>query len=198
MVPQSGRQETAPGAKEIYAKLRRLERRDWWLWVAGIFVLLLMTGAGVALSLPVFMQGQDVTLQLRYSLAVRGLLGLVLLFSTYAIYQQILIKRLRRELIGNFEMTVALSDALTGLASRTLLLDRLAIALQRRIRHPDHLFAVLFLDLDRFKLVNDSLGHTVGDELLRAVARRLEKCLRPQDTVARLGGRRVHNVPRGC
>ena len=82
----------------------------------------------------------------------------------------------------------AFSDALTRLANRALLLDRLGSALKRRIRHPDYLFAVLFLDLDRFKLVNDSLGHNIGDELLRAVARRLEKCLRPQDTVARLGG----------
>ena len=82
----------------------------------------------------------------------------------------------------------AFSDALTGLANRALLLDRIERAVKRRSRHPDYLFAVLFLDLDRFKLVNDSLGHTIGDELLRAVARRLEKCLRSQDTVARLGG----------
>ena len=92
-------------------------------------------------------------------------------------------KQAEEQLVRN-----AFSDALTRLANRALLLDRLGSALKRRIRHPDYLFAVLFLDLDRFKLVNDSLGHNIGDELLRAVARRLEKCLRPQDTVARLGG----------
>ncbi len=93
-------------------------------------------------------------------------------------------KRAEEQLVRN-----AFSDELTGLANRALLLDRLERALKRRIRHPDYLFAVLFLDLERFKLVNESLGHNIGDELLRAVARRLEKCLRSQwDTVARLGG----------
>ena len=82
----------------------------------------------------------------------------------------------------------ALHDELTGLPNRTLLLDRLAQALRRRRRDERHRFAVLFLDLDRFKVVNDSLGHLVGDQLLIAVARRLRQVLRPSDTVARLGG----------
>jgi diguanylate cyclase (GGDEF)-like protein/PAS domain S-box-containing protein len=79
-------------------------------------------------------------------------------------------------------------DGLTGLPNRVLFLDRLAACLARTKRAPGHLFAVLFLDLDRFKLVNDSLGHAVGDQLLEEVARRLERCVRLGDTVARLGG----------
>jgi diguanylate cyclase (GGDEF)-like protein/PAS domain S-box-containing protein len=83
----------------------------------------------------------------------------------------------------------ALHDALTGLPNRVLFLDRLAQAIRRaQRRQPATCAAVLFLDLDRFKVVNDSLGHHVGDRLLIAVARRLESALRPGDTVARLGG----------
>lgn len=82
----------------------------------------------------------------------------------------------------------ALHDALTGLPNRALLLDRLDLALKRRVRDPSARFAVLFFDLDRFKMVNDSLGHSVGDQLLVAVAQRLRSVVRPEDTVARLGG----------
>jgi diguanylate cyclase (GGDEF)-like protein/PAS domain S-box-containing protein len=82
----------------------------------------------------------------------------------------------------------ALYDALTGLPNRALLMDRLGRALRRANRQPQARFAVLFLDLDRFKLVNDSFGHEVGDQLLVQVARRLEGSLRPSDTVCRFGG----------
>ncbi|MEO8689328.1 MAG: EAL domain-containing protein [Solirubrobacteraceae bacterium] len=83
----------------------------------------------------------------------------------------------------------ALHDALTGLPNRALFLDRLELSVRRARRQTEEFCcAVLFLDLDRFKLVNDSLGHLVGDRLLMAVAKRLEAALRPGDTVARHGG----------
>jgi diguanylate cyclase (GGDEF)-like protein len=82
----------------------------------------------------------------------------------------------------------AFHDALTGLPNRTLLSDRLGMAVERAKRLKDYRFAILFIDLDRFKIVNDSLGHDMGDRLLVDLSRRLESCARKIDTVARLGG----------
>jgi diguanylate cyclase (GGDEF)-like protein/PAS domain S-box-containing protein len=82
----------------------------------------------------------------------------------------------------------ALHDALTKLPNRTLLMERLELALKRAKRYNHYLFAVLFIDLDRFKVVNDSLGHQAGDRLLIAIARQLESIVRTTDTVVRLGG----------
>jgi len=82
----------------------------------------------------------------------------------------------------------AFHDALTGLPNRSLFSEHLRIALERARQNEEYLFCVLFLDLDRFKNINDSLGHPCGDELLNLVARRLEGCIRQTDMVARFGG----------
>ncbi len=82
----------------------------------------------------------------------------------------------------------ALHDGLTGLPNRTLLMERIEFAMQHAKRHPDYLYALLFIDLDRFKIINDSLGHLMGDRLLIAVSNLLQTCLRDSDIVARLGG----------
>ena len=81
-----------------------------------------------------------------------------------------------------------LHDSLTGLPNRTLLLQRLEQAMQRSVMSPDEQFAVLFIDLDRFKVINDSVGHLVGDDLLFQVGGRIRACLKTRDVVARLGG----------
>jgi diguanylate cyclase (GGDEF)-like protein/PAS domain S-box-containing protein len=82
----------------------------------------------------------------------------------------------------------ATHDSLTNLPNRILFLERLTQVLQQQQTDPHLNFAVFFLDLDDFKLVNDSLGHPIGDELLKAIAQRLRSCLRPTDTLARIGG----------
>jgi diguanylate cyclase (GGDEF)-like protein/PAS domain S-box-containing protein len=105
--------------------------------------------------------------------------GAVFLFALDITTRRVMEEQLRHD---------ALHDSLTGLPNRLLFLERLAHAILRARRRDGYLFAVLFLDLDRFKVVNDSLGHHVGDELLVVVAKRLQACLRPEDSVARLGG----------
>lgn len=82
----------------------------------------------------------------------------------------------------------AYHDSLTGLPNRGLFLDHLSLALERSRRKAEYHYAVMYLDLDRFKIVNDSLGHNIGDDLLKHVARKLEQAVRSMDTVARFGG----------
>ena len=92
-----------------------------------------------------------------------------------------------RKLVEEALAHQAVHDSVTGLANRVLLLDRVEHALNRLERHPG-VVALLFLDLDRFKVVNDSLGHAAGDQVLREVARRLTGTIRRGDTLARFGG----------
>jgi diguanylate cyclase (GGDEF)-like protein len=101
-------------------------------------------------------------------------------------------EKLRRS-IGDYEVAQAqlqhdaLHDRLTGLANRTLLMERIGNGLARAARHPNYAFAVLLLDVDHFNVVNDSLGHLVGDQFLVTIARKLENCLRSVDHVSRPG-----------
>ena len=196
VVPRFRIQKTASEVKEIHAKLRQLERRDWWLWLTSIVVMLLLTSAVAFLFLPVFMKAQDIALQLGHSLAVRGLLGVVLLFSTYAIYQQILIKQLRGEM---FEMAVAaqeravefhqlaMFDPLTNLYNRRFAKENLALDLARSDRH-GHRLSVLMLDLNNFKPINDRYGHPAGDQVLKEFSNRLKEVIRGSDLPVRMGG----------
>ena len=126
-------------------------------------------------------------------LALSGLAGLVLVRQLVTLTE---VQSLSRELERTVERLrereqqlefQAFHDSLTGLANRVLFRDRIAHALARG-RHANAPIAVMFLDLDDFKTVNDRLGHEAGDQLLVAVAKRLEECVRPGDTVARLGG----------
>src|SRR5918995_933579 len=93
-----------------------------------------------------------------------------------------------RKVLEERLMHQAFHDTLTGLPNRHLLVNRLAHALERTRRRGDRQVVVLFMDLDGFKIVNDSLGHDTGDHLLTLLAERLRRCVRPEDTLARFGG----------
>jgi diguanylate cyclase (GGDEF)-like protein/PAS domain S-box-containing protein len=93
-----------------------------------------------------------------------------------------------RSLAREWVLSAGFLDPLTGLSNRSVFVERLGRRLEELKQHRGEGFAVLYVDLDRFKIVNDSLGHLTGDALLIAVSRRLESCLRPGDVLARLGG----------
>jgi GGDEF domain-containing protein len=141
------------------------------LWVPYL-PLMLACGVGLAEALPELSS---------LPLAAAGLLivGAVLA-------RQVLVLAENRRLLTDV-VRLAFRDQLTGLANRALFIDRLEQAVERQRREHKPL-AVLCLDLDNFKTVNDELGHPAGDELLVRVAGRLSECLRRSDTVARLGG----------
>lgn len=179
--------------------LKGLERRDWWLWWSAVTVMLLLTLAVVTVSLPNILRESDRIFQLNLSLAIHGLVALVLLFNTYTIYQQWLIKRLRTQTAKHLEILsrlriraeefqeLATRDSLTGLSNRRLGEERLAAEVARSERH-GHPLSVLLLDLNRFKGINDRYGHAAGDLVLKAFAARLNKVIRASDLAARLGG----------
>lgn len=127
---------------------------------------------------------RDVEITATNALDVPNVAGLV--FNTRDITERKEAERERGVLEGQLAHQ-AYHDPLTGLANRVLFKDRVDHALSRRSRGAEEL-AVLFLDLDNFKSVNDTLGHEAGDELLKRVADRLVTCLRDSDTIARLGG----------
>ena len=105
-------------------------------------------------------------------------------YGLFILYRDIRAQKLEQARMQH----TAMHDGLTGLANRALFLDRVRLTMARLRRRPDRGFAVMFLDLDGFKKVNDTLGHAAGDDLLCIVAQRLTRSLRPQDTVARFGG----------
>jgi diguanylate cyclase (GGDEF)-like protein len=146
--------------------------------VAGlqdIFVIVAMLTIGAGLALP-GMIADAATREL-------GISNATLRHGAAALHLEISERKLAEERL----LYAASHDELTGLANRAHFMERFRQLIARMQRH-GHFAAVLFLDLDRFKRVNDSLGHSAGDQLLVAVARRLEGCLRDADVLARLGG----------
>jgi diguanylate cyclase (GGDEF)-like protein len=177
---------------EVARELKRIERRDWWAWAHSILVIFVVTFAVIALSLPALRQGAETRFNVKMAEVVSGLVALLLLFNIYAVYQQILIKRLRRELAekqGHSDIlrSLAMVDPLTGLYNRRFAEQRLAAEVSRSERR-GHPLTVLTLDLNNFKEINDNYGHPAGDQVLREFAGRLNRVIRGSDLAVRLGG----------
>src|SRR5215470_11609320 len=178
--------------QELAKELRRIEKRDWWAWGYTIFVMLLLTFAIISLALPALRQGAETVFRIRLAEAVFGLSALVLLLNIYTVYQQILIKRLRRQLAekqshSDILRNLAMVDPLTGLYNRRFAEQRLAAEVARSERK-GHPLTVLTLDLNNFKEINDRYGHPAGDLVLQEFAARLNKVIRGSDLAVRLGG----------
>jgi diguanylate cyclase (GGDEF)-like protein len=189
-------QDVAPSIEsrnqELARELRRIERRDWWIWVNTIFVILVLTFAVISFTLPALLEGAETYFKIRFTEAVFGLTAFIALFSFYTVYQQVIIKRLRRQLAekqGHTDIlrSLALLDPLTGLYNRRFAEQRLAAEVARSERK-GHPLTVMTLDLNNFKQINDTHGHPAGDLVLQEFAARLNNVIRGGDLAVRLGG----------
>ena len=190
---------TSNNPLEIRHSLRLLDRKDWWHWWNTVLVIMLLMGAILALALPKILVDNDFSSQLQLDIAVRGLLGLVLIFNVYMLYQQHLLRQLRNHLSSQIEVAtehrvraealyeLAILDPLTGLYNRRFSEERLRAEIVRADRHRVPLIVILF-DLDNFKQINDRFGHSAGDEVLKEFARHLNKAIRGSDFAVRTGG----------
>src|SRR5712671_2659907 len=194
VAPQPGAFPPSPdsSAKEIAEERRRIDRRDWWVRGYSIFVILLLTCAVISLTLPALLAGAETVFNIKYTDAVFGLITLIVLFNIYTIYQDVLIKRLRRQLLEKQDHSyilrnLAMVDPLTGLYNRRFAEQRLAAEVSRSERR-GHPLTVLTLDLNNFKEINDTYGHPAGDQVLQEFASHLNKVIRGSDLAVRLGG----------
>jgi diguanylate cyclase (GGDEF)-like protein len=190
--------ESAP-PEQIQTTIESVARRQWWLWSSGVLITLLLTLGLASFAFPGLLSEHSEVYTLDLDLAVRGLVGLVLLFNIYTIYQQLQIRRIQSTLksqIGAFDRLenrteqvykIAALDCLTGLYNRQSGEQRLAEEIARAQRHARAL-TVLMLDLNRLKQTNDTLGHHAGDAMLRHFSERLQSAVRGSDVPIRLGG----------
>ena len=182
----------AASEQQVARELRRIERRDWWVWGYTIFVILLLTFAVISLALPALLQGAETYLHIRFAEATFGLIALILLFNVYTVYQQVLIKRLRRQLAdkqgqSDILRNLAMVDPLTGLYNRRFGEQRLRAEVARSERK-GHPLTVITIDLNDLKHINDTYGHAAGDKVLQEFAFHLNRVIRGSDLAVRLGG----------
>ena len=197
--PSPSRRADTANSETVRENLRRLDRRQWWLWSSTVLVLLLLTIAVASFAFPALLSKEEATYSFYLNQAVRSLVGIVLVFSVYLVYQQHTILRMRGQLadqihslakvqdLTNEVYKLAALDPLTGLYNRRSGEQRLAEEISRATRYRRPL-TILLIDLDGLKQTNDKLGHAAGDIVLKSFAERLQKAIRGSDLAVRLGG----------
>lgn len=183
----------------IRDRLRSLDRREWWLWSFTVLVLVLLTIAVASFAFPALLAREEGTYSFFLNQSVRALVGMVLLFSVYVVYQQTMIIRVRNQMADQIEALakvesltkevykLAALDQLTGLYNRRSGEQRLAEEISRSLRHSRPL-TVLLIDIDGLKQINDQLGHAAGDLMLKSFSEQLQRAIRGSDLAVRLGG----------
>lgn len=186
-------------AETLRDGFRKLDRRQWWLWSTTVLVLVLLTITVASFAFPPLLDVWDEAHAADLSLSVQALVGIVLLFAVYAVYQQHQIIRMRQQIAGQIDALakvetltsevykLAALDQLTGLYNRRSGEQRLAEEMSRAVRHRRPL-TLLLIDIDNLKYINDRWGHAAGDQLLKQFADRLQRAIRGSDLAVRLGG----------
>jgi diguanylate cyclase (GGDEF)-like protein len=185
--------------EHIKSNMRKIEHRQWWLWSSAVMITLLLTVGIASFAFPGLLNQPKDDYAFNLDLALRGLVGLVLLFTVYTIYQQLQIHRIQVSLSKQIETLglieerteevykMAVLDSLTGLYNRRSGERRLAEEIARSCRNA-HPLTILLLDLDNLKVINDTFGHPVGDQAIKQFAENLQKASRGSDVSIRLGG----------
>jgi diguanylate cyclase (GGDEF)-like protein len=200
MVTTSSTPELARMPPEAISEhMRKLDRRQWWLWSTAVLVLLLMTIGVASFAFPAILAVDGMASSFYLDQAVRALVGMILLFSVYVVYQQTTIMRMRNQIADQIHSLtkvqtlndevykLAALDQLTGLYNRRSGERRLAEEISRAMRHQWPL-TILLIDIDGLKQINDRLGHAAGDLVLKKFSDRLRKAIRGSDMPVRLGG----------
>lgn len=195
-LPEKGAEQRT---QDIRRGLQILAHHDWSFWGTAVVVILSLTSAVASFSIWISSEPKDPFYEFHISQSVRGLFGLVLLFSVYTLFQQLQLKRIRGQLAEQVDVAgqeqkraeeflkLAILDPLTGLHNRRFAEERLAIDVARAQRIENSL-TVMMLDLDGLKGINDRHGHEAGDMALKTFAQRLMAATRGADLATRIGG----------
>jgi len=191
--------EVEQRTQDIRKGLQRMGRHNWSLWALTVLVIFALTAAIGTFSISALPDPIDMFYEFRISQSVRGLVGLVLLFSVYTLYQQMQLKRARRRLVEQVEISaqqqmlaeaylkLAMLDPLTGLHNRRYAQERLVAEMARADRDRSSL-TILMMDVDDLKRINDRYGHAAGDLALKTFGERLARAIRGSDLAVRIGG----------